>query len=72
MYEIIDWWPLMDYIASLSHIFNGFLIIYIALYYNVSFFMFVYVSSVAQYYIKSISKIEKMAKKTADLMTLGS
>jgi hypothetical protein len=52
----------MDYIASLSHIFNGFLIMYIALYYNVSLFMFLYVASLGQYYIKAIHKIQNAAK----------
>jgi hypothetical protein len=62
----------MDYIASLSHIFNGFLIMYIALYYNVSLFMFLYVASLGQYYIKAISKIQKMASKMSRFTCISS
>jgi hypothetical protein len=72
VYEFLDWWPVMDYIASLSHIFNGFLIMYIALYYNVSLFMFLYVASLGQYYIKAISKIQKMASKMSRFTCISS
>ena len=54
IYSAIDYWPVFDTIASLSHVFNGFIIIYVALFKNVSFFMFIYVMSVAFYYILAI------------------
>lgn len=52
----------MDFIASLSHIFNGFIIMYIALYYNVSLFMFIYLASLTHFYIGAINAIQKFAK----------
>jgi len=57
IFKAIDWWPYIDILASISHIFNGFIIINVALYKNVSFIMFLYVVSVALYYFLAIRKL---------------
>lgn len=57
IYLTIDWWPIFDFIASISSIFNGFIIIYIALFKNVSFFMFALVMSVAYNYFSAIKNL---------------
>ena len=57
VYKLAEWWNVFDRIASFSHIFNGFIIIYIALYKNVSFFMVIYVVSVTTYYMRATYKL---------------
>jgi hypothetical protein len=63
MYKRIKYWPIFDFFASYGHFFNNFVIVYIGIYYNVSFYMFFNIACVCIYYAMATIRLSMRAQE---------
>jgi hypothetical protein len=63
VYKWMDMWPVFDLIATYGHLIHNLVIVYIAINLNVSFMMLIYLSTVCIFYMTSIYKVQKRARK---------
>jgi hypothetical protein len=61
VYRNIDWWPLMDEFAARSHFILNFIIVYIAIYYNVNAVMCFNIFCMVFFYLVGTNKLSKKA-----------
>jgi hypothetical protein len=61
VYQWMDYWPYFDIMASYGHILNNSIIVIIAIYYNVSFFMCFNIGCVCLFYSVATWKLNKKA-----------
>lgn len=61
VYKWLHWWPVFDQIAKFGHIVISLIVVFIAINYNVSFFMFFNIACICFYYIIGIKKLGKRA-----------
>lgn len=66
-YKMMDWWPLIDTLATYSHIFSNLAIIIIAIYISVSVFMGFNVVCVCTFYILAVYQLNKKAEQNYDV-----
>ena len=66
VYRAIDYWPIMDYICLYGHFVNNFIIIYLAIYYNVNFVMFINIICLAMFYLATTISMNNIANRIAN------
>lgn len=70
VYKMMDWWPYMDIVASYGHLLNNFIIVYLAINFSVSFYMFFNILCVCAYYSLATIRLHTRAKKNFRLSGL--
>lgn len=63
-YRWMSWWPFLDTLASYGHLLNSAIIVYIAVYQSVSFFMLFNLLCVSTYYGVATTGLAKRSKRT--------
>ena len=63
VYKAIDWWPYLDQIAIYGHFFNSFIIMYIGIYFSISFYTCFNIFSVCMYYLLATNRLSDRAFK---------
>lgn len=61
VYKSMKYWPIFDFLASYGHILNNFVIVWIGIYYNVSFFMLFNIACVCIYYAVATIRLNRRA-----------
>ena len=63
VYTYLEWWPVLDFMASYGHIFNNIMIVCLAINLNVNFFMAINLLCVCIYYLLASYRLQKRAMK---------
>lgn len=65
VYRAIDFWPVIDFICLYGHFVNNAIIIYLAIYYNVNFVMFVNLVCLSVFYLLTTIQMNNISNKLA-------
>jgi hypothetical protein len=65
VYRFMKFWPIMDFICLYGHFLNNLIIIYVAIYYNVNFVMFVNICCMCIFYLLTTIKMNNTANRLA-------
>jgi hypothetical protein len=69
---MMAWWPLFDTLAEYGHILPNFIIVYLAINYNVSFYMAFNLCCVCYFYTTAVYRLQKRATESHKLSGLQS
>lgn len=63
-YKMLDWWPVLDFLCTYSHLLTNFIFIAIALWWKITIYSFVLVSSTCLFYVLLAYRANKRAMDT--------
>ena len=64
VYQKMAWWPMADTIAIYGGVVGNMIIVYLAIYYNVSFLMAFNLFCICAYYMLAVNRLQKKAMQT--------
>ena len=70
VYKMMAWWPLLDALAQYGHILHNFIIVWLAINYNVSFYMCFNLCCVCFFYTTAVYRLQKRATESHKLSGL--
>lgn len=72
VYQAMAWWPVLDALAQYGHVLHNFIIVWLAIDYNVSFYMCFNLCCVCVFYTRAVYRLQKRATESHKLSGLQS
>lgn len=72
IYQAMAWWPVLDVLAEYGHVLHNFIIVWLAINYNVSIYMCFNLCCVCVFYTKAVYRLQKRATESHKLSGLQS
>lgn len=72
VYKMMSWWPVLDFLAQYGHLLHNFIIVWLAINYNVSIYMCFNLCCVCYLYTRAVYRLQKRAVESHKLSGLQS